>query len=257
MNIFRRIVMALAVLSAMGLPGQALAGDGLLIFSAASTTDAVSELATMFQKQTGTKVICSFASSSTLAKQIEQGAPANVYISANIKWTDYLEKAGAIVKDSLMDLLRNRLALIAPQDSNLPSLKLAKETDLKPMLGDGRLAMGDPEHVPAGIYGKQALVSLGIWAGVANDIAATANVRAALALVETGEAPLGIVYTTDAAISKKVRLLGVFPDDSHDPIVYPAALVTGRDTAAGREFLKFLTSPQAKAVFEKYGFGTN
>ena len=257
MSIYRKIIAVLVLAAAVFVAGPARAADDLLVFAAASTTDAVGELAGMFQKQTGTKVVCSFASSSTLAKQIEQGAPADVYISANVKWTDYLQKAGSIAEGTRINLLHNRLGLIAPADSKQTKINLTDPAEIVQALGDGRLAMGDPDHVPAGIYGKQALVSLGLWPDVSGKIAAAANVRTALALVETGEAQLGIVYTTDAAVSKKVRLVAVFPADSHDPIVYPAALVAGRDTEKGRAFLKFLTSPEAKAVFERYGFGVN
>ncbi len=257
MSIFRKIIVMLALLAAVFVCGPARAADDLLVFAAASTTDAVGELAKTFQEKTGAKVVCSFASSSTLAKQIEQGAPADVYISANVKWTDYLEKAGGIAEGTRINLLHNRLGLIASADSKLTKLNLTDQAEFVRAIGDGRLAMGDPDHVPAGIYGKQALVSLGLWPSVSGKIAAAANVRTAMALVEIGEAPLGIVYTTDAAVSKKVRLVAVFPAESHDPIVYPAALVAGRDTEKGRAFLKFLTSPEAKAVFERYGFGTN
>lgn len=237
--------------------GAVHAADKLLVFAAASTTNAVGDLAKMYEKSHGTKVVCSFASSSTLAKQIEQGAPANVYISANVKWADWLERAGALAKGTRLDLLNNALGLIAPADSGLANFSPADKAAFLKALGDGRLSMGDPYHVPAGIYGKQSLESLGLWPDVADKIAAASNVRTALALVETGEAPLGIVYTTDAAISKKVKLIAVFPAKSHDPIVYPAALVAGNDTDGARDFLTFLSSPEAKAVFKSYGFIAN
>lgn len=244
----------LAVLLCLG-GGAARAAQGrLLVFAAASTTNALSEVGRAFGKQTGVKVVNSFASSSTLAKQIERGAPAEVYLSADLKWMDYLQKAGAIEKDSRVDLLRNRLVLIAPAGSPLGRLKVDRRLRLGALLGDGHLAIGDPGHVPAGIYAKQALQSLGIWPRVREKVAAAANVRAALALVETGEAPLGVVYATDAAISRRVKVLGRFPRDSHPPIVYPVAVVRDHDTPAARRYLKFLRTPRAAAVFRKYGF---
>jgi molybdate transport system substrate-binding protein len=233
----------------------AFAGEKrLLVFAAASTTNLLTELGAAFQNKTGVKLVNSFASSSTLAKQIKLGAPANVYVSANLKWMDYLEKVGALVPGSRCNLMRNRLVLIAPAESTLGKVKIVKGLDLPALPGDGRLALGDPAHVPAGIYAKEALTSLGFWPQVQAKLAAAANVRAALALVESGEAPLGVVYATDAAISRKVKVLGIFPLESHGPIVYPAALVKEYQSPAGRGYLDFLRSPAATAVFRKYGF---
>lgn len=226
----------------------------LMVFAAASTTNLLTELGQAFGGQAGVKVINSFASSSTLAKQIEQGAPADVYVSANVKWMDYLEKAGAIVPGSRFNLLRNRLVLIAPAASPLQPTDINRDLPLASLLGDGRLALGDPGHVPAGIYAKQALTSLGFWPQVEQKVAGAANVRVALALVETGEAPLGVVYATDAAISRKVKVLGTFPEQSHRPIVYPAAVVKDHDSPLARSYLAFLRSPAAAAICRKYGF---
>lgn len=237
------------------LPRMGLAGGAqLMVFAAASITNALGEVGRAFEKQHGIKVVNSFASSSILAKQIAQGAPASVYVSANVKWMDYLDKAGALAPGSRFNLLRNRLVLIAPAASKLGKVKVDKGLGLAGMLAGGHLAMGDPAHVPAGIYAKQALAHLGLWRQLKGRVAAAANVRAALALVETGEAPLGVVYATDAAISPKVKVLGMFPRQSHPAIVYPAAMVKENGCPAARQYLEFLRSPQAKAIFAKYGF---
>lgn len=232
-----------------------LAGDRpLLIFAAASTTNLVSELGQIFSKRSGIAVTNSFAASSTLAKQISQGAPAQVYISANEKWMDYLQGQGLLAKGTRVNLLRNQLVLIAPLDSSLSRVKIAPGLDLAALLAGGWLAMGNPDHVPAGIYGKQALTSLGAWRSIKGMVAASATVRGALALVELGEAPLGVVYSTDAKISRKVKVVGVFPPKTHTPIVYPAAVVAGNDTPRARRYLAFLGSDRAREVFRKYGF---
>ena len=253
---FRRSCLLTVLLAGLlCLGGVVRAADNrLTVFAAASTTNLLTELGQAFGGQAGVKVVNSFASSSTLAKQIEQGAPADVYVSANVKWMDYLEKAGAVVPGSRFNLLRNRLVLIAPAGSTLKPTEINRDLPLASLLGDGRLALGDPSHVPAGIYAKQALTSLGFWPQVETKVAAAANVRAALALVETGEAPLGVVYATDAAISRKVKVLGAFPADSHPPIVYPAVVVKGHDSPLARSYLAFLRSPAAAAVCRKYGF---
>ncbi len=244
-----------ALLILGGAAHTARAGEPrLLVFAAASTTNALSELGELFAKARGVKVLNSFASSSTLAKQIARGAPAQVYVSANLKWMDYLEKKGLLVPGSRVNIAGNRLVLIAPAQSPLGPLKLGPGVDLAGLLGGGRLALGDPSHVPAGMYAQKALQALGVWDKLRGRLAAAANVRLALAMVERGEAPLGVVYATDAAISRKVKVVGRFPAGSHPPIVYPAALVAGQAGPAGRDFLEFLRSPQAAAVFRKYGF---
>jgi molybdate transport system substrate-binding protein len=237
------------------MPGQAAAKQELLVFAAASTTNAVTELGKAFeQANKGKKVVNSFAASSTLAKQIEQGAPAGVYVSANLKWMDYLEKKGLLAKGTRANVAANNLVLIAPSDSSLNKVALSPKVDLIKLLGDGRLAMGDPSHVPAGMYGKEALQNLGIWDALRERAAGLATVRAALTLVERGEAPLGIVYGSDAAISKKVKVVGVFPEDSHRPVEYPAAVIVEHDSPLAREYMAFLRTPAASAIFAKYGF---
>jgi molybdate transport system substrate-binding protein len=224
------------------------------VYAAASTTEAMNEIAAAFAaKKLGT-IVPSYDSSSTLAKQIEHGAPAAIFFSADEQWMDYLDQKKLIAPSSRVDLLGNALVLIAPK-ANAPS-----KIDIKPgmglakMLGDGRLAVGDPDHVPAGIYAKAALDKLGLWDQVKDKLAAGQNVRAALTFVERGEAPLGIVYATDAIASAKVWEVGIFPEDSHPPILYPIALVAGHETPEARAFLEFLKGPDARAIFTKYGF---
>jgi molybdate transport system substrate-binding protein len=232
----------------------------ITVFAAASTTNAVTDIAALYETDHPVKIRLSFASSSTLAKQIENGAPADIFLSANPKWMDYLAEKGMIVTETRRDLLGNRLVLIVPKDSPIGGLQVDAGMDLSGLLGDGRLSMGDPDHVPAGMYGKNALTHLGLWDAIADRLARAKDVRAALVLVERGECPLGQVYATDAAISDKVRLAGVFPEDSHPPIVYPAALVkqgTGGQEKIGPEalsFLDFLQSDSSVRVFETYGF---
>lgn len=229
------------------------AADDIVVFAAASLTNALGEIARGYEPAAKDKVSLSFASSSTLAKQIENGAPANVFISADLDWMDYLEKLKLIAPGSRSDLLGNHLVLIAPKDSDV-TVSLAAGVDLVPLLKGGLMATGDPDHVPAGKYAKVALQKLGAWEAVSGRIARADSVRAALALVERGEAPLGIVYATDAAVAPKVRVAAVFPEDLHPPVTYPAALVQGRATPAAARFLDHLKTDAARDVFRKYGF---
>lgn len=235
-------------------PGVAAGEASVLVFAAASTTEAVSEAARLFAARGGGRVRASFASSSTLARQIEQGAPADLFISANPKWMDFLEARGLIVPASRFDLLGNRLVLVAPADSAAAPVPIGEGFPLAEMLGGRRLAMGDPDHVPAGIYAREALRSLGVWAEVAERLARTGDVRGALALVARGETPFGIVYASDAAAAPGVTVVGAFPQGSHPPITYPAALVAGRETSTARAFLAFLATPEARSLFERHGF---
>ncbi len=258
-RVFTRRLGLVAVLTlgiALGFNSAALCADTdtVTVFAAASTTNAITDIGKMFTEKGKGKFVPSFASSSTLAKQIESGAPANVYLSANQKWMDYLDEKKVIVPSSRFDLLANTIVLIVPGDSKVKKVEIGPGFDLVKLLGDGRVAMGDPDHVPAGIYGKQALEHLGLWKAVEPKVARSKDVRAALTLVERGETPFGIVYATDAAISDKVKIVGTFPADTHPPIVYPVALVKGKDTAVAKSFLDFLKTNEAKAVFKKYGF---
>lgn len=260
-HVIRPLVAFVAIVIATGLGvvvagGNAAAGQGdVIVFAAASTTNAITEIGELYAARQKGSLTPSFASSSTLAKQIESGAPADVFLSANKKWMDYLEEKNRIVKTGRFDLLSNRIVLIAPMDSPLTQIDIVAGFSLADALGkEGRLSMGDPDHVPAGMYGKKALEKLGCWDSIKDRLAPMKDVRAALVLVERGEAPLGQVYATDAAISKKVRVVGTFPTDSHPPIVYPVAAVTGGMGPAAEQFLAFLKTPEARAIFEKYGF---
>jgi molybdate transport system substrate-binding protein len=232
----------------------ARAEGNVTVFAAASLTNCLNDIGRLFAQKTKSTFTPSYLSSSTLAKQIENGAPVNVFISADEKWMDYLANKKLIDPATRTKLLGNQLVLIAPGNSKIKKVEISKGFDLAGLLAGGRLSVGDPAHVPAGIYAKQALESLGVWKSVEGSLARASDVRSALVLVERGEAPLGIVYATDAAISKNVKVVGVFPESSHPPIVYPAALVTGHDTPVAKSFLKFLKTRKARGIFEKYGF---
>lgn len=236
-------------------PVKAQSPEQVIVFAAASTTNAITKIGALFSRETNYLIIPSFASSSTLAKQIDNGAPANVYISANPKWMTFLDDRGVIEKTSRCDLLGNRILFIAPKGSDL-KMDIHPGFHLPAILSTEKIAMGDPDHVPAGIYAKQALTFLGAWDEIAPKIVRAKDVRTALVFVERGEAPLGIVYATDAAMTDKVQVVGIFPEDSHPPITYQAAMVKENKTQAARSFLAFLKSPGAKAIFQSYGFST-
>ncbi|MBK1664013.1 molybdate ABC transporter substrate-binding protein [Rhodospirillum rubrum] len=239
---------------ALVLAAPAAQAEELTVFAAASTTNALTDIVALFNDTGAGPAVASFASSSTLAKQIEQGAPAGVFLSADQKWMDYLDEKGLIAKDSRADLLGNRLALIAPANSALTVAEVSSKTDFPALLGEGRLAVGDPDHVPVGIYTKEAFTKLGLWDGVANKLAPANDVRGALTFVERGESPLGVVYSTDSAVSEKVKTLALLPESSHKPVTYPVATVKAKDTKTARAFVDFLKGAEAKAVFERYGF---
>jgi molybdate transport system substrate-binding protein len=227
----------------------------LVVFAAASTTNAMQDIAQLYYEKSGVKLVSSFASSSTLAKQIESGAPAAVFISANPKWMDYLEASDDVAAGTRQDLLGNRIVFIAPVESAIDELVVSPQLELASLLGEGgRLAMGDPAHVPAGIYGQQALTALDLWTSISDRVAPMKDVRAALAIVERGETPLGVVYATDAAMSDRVKVVGVFPAESHPPIIYPVAQIGETANTQARAFLEFLQTAEAQAVFERYGF---
>ncbi len=233
--------------------GSAEGREKILIFSAGSTINAITEVGDLFNKQGNEKCVISCAASSTLAKQIAQGAPADIYISANPKWMDYLSEKDLIEPETRFDLLGNRLVLIEPI-SNDSRIEITPGLDLAGLLGKERMAMGDPDHVPAGIYGKQALMALGMWDDIKDRVAPMKDVRAALVMVEREETPFGIVYSTDARISKKVRIVDVFPETSHPPIIYPVAILAEKESPATKRLILFLQSPEARAVFLKHGF---
>jgi molybdate transport system substrate-binding protein len=225
----------------------------LTIFAAASMKNAVDDVNAAFNKATGIKVVASYAASSALAKQIEQGAPADVFASADIEWINYLEQKSLLKHDSRVNLLGNRLVLIAPKESKLHQAAIRLGFDLVRLAGDGRIALADVRAVPAGKYAKAALEKLGAWHAAAPKLAMAENVRAALLLVSRGEAPLGIVYETDAKVEPNVKIVGRFPEDSHPPIVYPAA-VTANAKPDTMKYIAFLRSNLAKTIFETYGF---
>lgn len=229
------------------------ASDSPVVFAAASLKGPLDEAAAAFKAETGTTVVISYAGSNALAKQIEQGAPAELFISADEAWMDYLAEKSLIADSSRHDLLSNELALIAPADS-AATLSIGPGFDLSGALGEGRLAVADPDAVPAGRYARQALGALGVWEAVEGKLARTENVRAALALVASGEAPFGIVYATDALAEPKVKSLGAFPAATHEPILYPAALTRGA-TPEAAAFLAFLKGDKAGAIFARAGFG--
>ncbi|TRW99209.1 molybdate ABC transporter substrate-binding protein [Paracoccus sp. M683] len=235
-----------------GLAMPAIAED-VTVFAAASMKTALDPVAAAFQEATGNTVVISYAGSNALAKQILEGAPADIFISASVQWMDEVEKGGEVQDGARADLLGNALVLVA-HDAAAPAVELTRETDLVTLLGEGKLAMALVDSVPAGQYGKEALTSLGLWDAVAPSVAQADNVRAALALVSTGEAPFGIVYATDAAADPNVHVIGTFPADSHKPIVYPAALLKNGADEADRAFYDALSAPEADAVFEEQGF---
>ena len=226
----------------------------LTVFAAASLTDAMKDISAQWQKAGHPALRMSFGASSTLARQIEQGAPANLFASADEKWMDYLADKHLIVADTRKDLLGNDLVLVVPADKP-QHVTIGPGFDMLALLGpNGRLATGDPAHVPVGIYAKQALNKLGMWDAVSSRIARTDDVRSALLLVERGEAPAGIVYATDAAVSKSVMVAGTFPANSHDPVSYPFAVTKSGDTPEARALMTYLAGPDARAIFDKSGF---
>jgi molybdate transport system substrate-binding protein len=253
----RRIVLALGlVLAAIGMaPSAASAAPGdVLVFAAASLKNALDTVNADNQKASGKHAEISYAASSTLAKQIENAAPADIFISADLKWMDYVDGKHMIDHASRVNLLGNALVLIAPKDSKA-KVTIAPNFPLARLLGaDGKLAMADPAAVPAGIYGKAALTKLGVWDSVLGRVAAAENVRAALALVSRGEAPFGIVYKTDAAVDPNVKIVATFPADSVPPIIYPMALTANSKNPDAKAFFTYVRGPEAKKVFETAGF---
>jgi molybdate transport system substrate-binding protein len=241
------LILLLAFVSAV--PAKA---ETIMVFAAASLKDALDDNAKAFEAQAGDRVVVAYAASSALAKQIAAGAPADLFISADLEWMDYLEQRRLIKPDTRRNLLRNRLVLIAPADSKV-SVNIGPGFPLATLLGSGRLAMANPDAVPAGKYGKASLEALGVWRDVQSKLAAAENVRAALVLVSRGEAPFGIVYRTDAAADPKVRVAGLFPANTHPPIIYPIAATAGGKRAA-EDFLNWLNKPQARSIFKKHGF---
>ncbi len=234
-------------------PRPLIAQEQITVFAAASLKNALDDTNAAFTKATGVKVVASYEASSALAKQIEQGAPADIFISADLRWMDYANEHKLIKRDTRVNLLGNKLVLIAPKDSRLDHVAIGDGFDIAKLAGDGRIAVADVKAVPAGLYAKAALEKLGAWTAAEPKLAQAENVRATLAFVARGETPIGIVYETDARIEPKVKIIGAFPDGSYPPVTYPvAATADGKATAA--RYLSFLATPAAKAIFERYGF---
>lgn len=255
MRDMRKLLLALLVgvgFSAAS-PAQGQEPQQITVFAASSLTNAMEDVATAYAGKNGTRPKLSFASSSTLAKQLEAGAGAQVYLSANESWMDYLEERKLLADGTRKSLLGNGLVLIVPSDKPL-TVEITADGSWLKQLPEGRIAVGDPAHVPAGKYAKQALTKLGVWDAAEPRFARADNVRNALVLVGRGEAVAGIVYSTDAAITKNVKIAGTFPEDSHPPISYPVALMRDQDKGEARKFYDFLMTPEARAIFVKHGF---
>jgi molybdate transport system substrate-binding protein len=246
------VFLALALSLFSGFASAAENPRAVVVFAAASLTDAITEVGAAFTKETGIAITPSFAASSALAKQVEAGAPAQVFFPADEEWMDYLEKKQLLKAGSRRDVLANKLVLVAPADSKA-SVKISSGPALLAAIDSSRVATGDPDSVPVGKYAKAALTQLGIWNQLEARLVRAENVRAALAYVARGEVPFGIVYLTDANVEKKVKLLDTFPANTHPPILYPIALTTKADANAAR-FVQYVRSKPAAAVFEKYGF---
>jgi molybdate transport system substrate-binding protein len=244
--------LALACLAACGPLEQAR--RPLVVLAASSLQEALTAEAAALAKQGHPRPTLSFAASSALARQVQSGAPADLFVSADERWMDILEKGGSLRPGTRRDVVGNRIVLIAPK-GRAATIDLARPASFQAALGDGKLALADPDAVPAGRYGKAALEKLHAWDPLADRLAIAENVRAALKLVESGEAPLGIVYATDAAASAKVRVVASFPESSHPPIRYPVAILAASTNAQASSFEDFLLSPQGQAIFARYGFG--
>ncbi|WP_039055177.1 molybdate ABC transporter substrate-binding protein [Enterobacter sp. Bisph1] len=242
----------------LSLAGQVQADEGkITVFAAASLTNALQDIAAAYKKEKNVEVVSSFASSSTLARQIEAGAPADLFISADQKWMDYAVDKKAIDSATRETLLGNSLVVVASKASAQGDITVNEKTDWNALLKGGRLAVGDPQHVPAGIYAKEALSKLGAWETLSPKLAPAEDVRGALALVERNEAPLGIVYGSDAVASKGVKVVGTFPEASHQKVEYPLAMIDGHKNARVTAFYDYLKGPQASQIFKRYGFTTH
>jgi molybdate transport system substrate-binding protein len=253
----RPLLAACAAWLAVAAPLQAQAPEGPVVFAAASLTDAMKALGEQWRAKGHPLPRFSFAASSALARQMEQGAPADLFASADEPWMDYVQQRELIVTDTRVSPLANSLVLIAPADSARAPLTLARDTGLLALAGaDGRIATGDPSNVPVGKYAQAALTWMGQWEAISPRLARADNVRSALLLVERGEAPLGIVYATDAAASRGVKVIGTFPVESHPAVTYPFAVARrAADNKAARDFFAFATGTEAEATYRRFGFG--
>src|ERR1700716_693331 len=246
-------VVALSILCGSSYSPALAQDNSLTVFAAASMKNALDDIDASYTAKTGVKIVASYAASSALAKQIEQGAPADIFVSADTDWMNYATARKAINAPTRVNLLGNRIVLIAPKDSKIDNLAIGQGFDLAKLAGDGRIATGDVKAVPVGKYAKAALEKLGAWQAAEPKFAMAESVRAALTLVARGEAALGIVYSTDAKVEPGVRIVGTFPADSHPPIIYPVA-ATATAKAETADYLSFLRSSAAKTILEKYGF---
>jgi molybdate transport system substrate-binding protein len=249
-----RVVFAVALAASLAIPLHSVAAKDVIVFAAASLKNALDDAIAAYGKAGGGKVVASYAASSALAKQIESGANADMFISADLDWMNDVEKHSLIDKSTRKDFLGNAIVLIAPTAAHAAKVDIKPGFDLKGLLQDGRLAMADPSSVPAGKYGKAALEKLGVWDSVKDKIASAENVRGALLFVDRAETPYGIVYATDAAADKGVAIVGTFPEDSHPPIIYPIALTNASTDGEAKKFLAFLESAAARPAFQKQGF---
>lgn len=254
-KITRRLALfaAFAFASSVSVPSASAQEKTLTVFAAASMKNALDELSAAYSAKSGVKAIASYAASSALAKQLEQGAPADIFVSADTDWMDYAIEKKSVDAATRVNLLGNAIVLIAPKDSTIGNQTIGPGFDLAKLAGDGKIATGDVKAVPVGKYAKAALEKLGAWSAAESKFAMAESVRAALLLVARGEAALGIVYATDAKVEPGVKVIGTFPADSHPAIIYPAA-ATANAKADAAEYLAFLRSAAAKTVFEKYGF---
>ncbi|WP_118985380.1 molybdate ABC transporter substrate-binding protein [Photorhabdus sp. CRCIA-P01] len=242
------------VVVSFALTWQVWATEKVTLFAAASLTNALDDIAALYKREQKGEVVASYASSSTLARQIEQGAPADIFISADQQWMDYVAEKKLIIDETRLTMLGNQLVLIAPKASRLNKVDINKETKWESLLEGGRFAVGDPDHVPVGIYAKESLQYLGAWETVNPLLARTSNVRSGLALVERAEVPLGIVYGSDVVASDKVKVVGIFPAESHKPIEYPMAIIKDHSNPTVLDFYGYLKTPEAVAIFKRYGF---
>jgi molybdate transport system substrate-binding protein len=248
-----RILLTAAALTVLAL-SSARAQEAITVFAAASLKNVLDNINTVFTNESGIKVTTSYESSSSLTKQIEQGAPADVLISADLQWMDYANEHKLIKPNTRFNLLGNRLVLIVPKDSKLDNVAIGQGFDLAKLAGDGRIAVADVRAVPAGRYAKAALEKLGTWAAAEPKLAQAENVRATLVLVARGETEVGIVYETDAKVEPRVKIVGVFPEGSYPPVTYPIAETADSKKASVSRYLSFLRTNTAKEIFEKYGF---
>lgn len=256
MRMVQRFVVLLALAGALIAHGPAASAQNktLTVFAAASLKNALDDADRAFTAKSGIKVVASYAATSALAKQIEAGAPADVFISADKRWMDYAVQHKVVKPQTRFDLLGNALVLITAKDSKLGKVTIGPGFDIAKLAGNGRIAVADVKAVPAGRYAQAALQHLGAWAAAEPKLAMAENVRAALAYVARGEAPVGIVYATDAAVEPKVKVIGAFPEDSHPKIIYPVAITAASKQPGAARYLRFLRSDAAKTVFEHYGF---